>query len=128
VVNHHLVSDLISLGLWDEKMKNRIIADHGSIQNISEIPEDLKKLYRTVWEIPQKTILKMAADRGAFIDQSQSLNVHIAQPTYGKMTSMHFYGWKLAPKCTTEVLRSQSSQTLGCAASLASRSQIGIGA
>lgn len=65
-----------------------------SFQNIPEIPDDLKQLYKTVWEISQKTILKMAADRGAFIDQSQSLNIHIAEPNYGKLTSMHFYGWK----------------------------------
>lgn len=64
-------------------------------QDIAEIPEDLKSLYKTVWEISQKTILKMAADRGAYIDQSQSLNIHIAEPNYGKLTSMHFYGWKL---------------------------------
>lgn len=63
-------------------------------QNIEEIPSDLKQLYKTVWEISQKTVLKMAADRGAFIDQSQSLNIHIAEPNYGKLTSMHFYGWK----------------------------------
>lgn len=64
-------------------------------QDINEIPEDLKQLYKTVWEISQKTVLKMAADRGAYIDQSQSLNIHIAEPNYGKLTSMHFYGWKL---------------------------------
>lgn len=63
-------------------------------QNIEEIPNDLKQLYKTVWEISQKTVLKMAADRGAYIDQSQSLNIHIAEPNYGKLTSMHFYGWK----------------------------------
>lgn len=63
-------------------------------QNIEEIPDDLKQLYKTVWEISQKTVLKMAADRGAYIDQSQSLNIHIAEPNYGKLTSMHFYGWK----------------------------------
>lgn len=63
-------------------------------QSIQEIPDDLKQLYKTVWEISQKTILKMAAERGAFIDQSQSLNIHIAEPNYGKLTSMHFYGWK----------------------------------
>lgn len=63
-------------------------------QDIDEIPDDLKQLYKTVWEISQKTVLKMAADRGAFIDQSQSLNIHIAEPNYGKLTSMHFYGWK----------------------------------
>ncbi len=64
-------------------------------QNIDEIPADLKALYKTVWEIPQKTIIKMAADRGAYIDQSQSLNIHIAEPNYGKLTSMHFYAWKM---------------------------------
>ena len=65
------------------------------LQDIEEIPDDLKQLYKTVWEISQKTVLKMAADRGAYIDQSQSLNIHIAEPNYGKLTSMHFYGWKL---------------------------------
>lgn len=65
-----------------------------SLQSIPEIPDDLKQLYKTVWEISQKTVLKMAAERGAFIDQSQSLNIHIAEPNYGKLTSMHFYGWK----------------------------------
>lgn len=65
------------------------------VQDIEEIPDDLKQLYKTVWEISQKTVLKMAADRGAYIDQSQSLNIHIAEPNYGKLTSMHFYGWKL---------------------------------
>lgn len=64
------------------------------LQSIPEIPDDLKQLYKTVWEISQKTVLKMAAERGAFIDQSQSLNIHIAEPNYGKLTSMHFYGWK----------------------------------
>ena len=64
-------------------------------QGIEAIPDDLKKLYKTVWEVSQKTVLEMAADRGAFIDQSQSLNIHIAEPNYGKLTSMHFYGWKL---------------------------------
>ncbi|NXN81051.1 RIR1 reductase, partial [Bombycilla garrulus] len=96
VVNPHLLKDLTERGLWNEEMKNQIIAHNGSIQNIPEIPDDLKQLYKTVWEISQKTILKMAADRGAFIDQSQSLNIHIAEPNYGKLTSMHFYGWKQA--------------------------------
>ncbi|XP_051843450.1 ribonucleoside-diphosphate reductase large subunit isoform X2 [Antechinus flavipes] len=94
IVNPHLLKDLTERGLWNEEMKNQIIACNGSIQSIPEIPEDLKKLYKTVWEISQKTVLKMAADRGAFIDQSQSLNIHIAEPNYGKLTSMHFYGWK----------------------------------
>lgn len=107
VVNHHLLKDLTDQGLWDENMKNRLIANNGSIQNIEGIPDDLKKLYRTVWEIPQKSILKMAADRGAYIDQSQSLNVHIAEPNYGKITSMHFYGWHLGLKTGMYYLRSK---------------------
>ncbi|XP_035223518.1 ribonucleoside-diphosphate reductase large subunit-like [Stegodyphus dumicola] len=107
VVNHHLLKDLTDLNLWDENMKNRLIADSGSIQNINAIPDGLKKLYRTVWEIPQKNILKMAADRGAYIDQSQSLNVHIAEPNYGKLTSMHFYGWHLGLKTGMYYLRTK---------------------
>ena len=71
------------------------------LQNISGIPDDLKKLYKTVWELSQKTIIKMAADRGAYIDQSQSLNIHIAEPNYGKLTSMHFYAWKQVNKSTS---------------------------
>ncbi|KAJ9579859.1 hypothetical protein L9F63_004461, partial [Diploptera punctata] len=93
VVNHHLLRDLTKRGLWNEDMKNEIIAKGGS--DIAVIPADLKALYKTVWEISQKTIIKMAADRGAFIDQSQSLNIHIAEPNYGKLTSMHFYAWSL---------------------------------
>lgn len=75
-------------------MKNHLIAANGSIQNIAKIPEDLKLLYKTVWEVSQKVVIDMAADRGAFIDQSQSLNLHIAEPSYAKITSMHFRGWK----------------------------------
>ncbi|XP_026549719.1 ribonucleoside-diphosphate reductase large subunit-like, partial [Notechis scutatus] len=78
-----------------------------AFQNIPEIPEDLKQLYKTVWEISQKTILKMAADRGAFIDQSQSLNIHIAEPNYGKLSSMHFYGWKEGLKTGMYYLRTK---------------------
>ncbi|GIY34074.1 hypothetical protein CDAR_420052 [Caerostris darwini] len=107
VVNHHLVKDLINLGLWEKNMRNQIIADYGSIQNIDSIPEDRKKLYRTVWEIKQRAIVKMAADRGPFIDQSQSLNIHIAEPNYQKMTSMHFYGWKLGLKTGMYYLRTK---------------------
>lgn len=124
IVNPHLLKDLTERGLWSDSMKNQLIAHNGSVQvelrqnkricfislrqrlifykqflicqqNIQEIPDDLKQLYKTVWEISQKTVLKMAADRGAYIDQSQSLNIHIAEPNYGKLTSMHFYGWKL---------------------------------
>lgn len=107
VVNHHLLRDLVELGLWDEDMKNHLIQENGSVQNIDNIPDDLKALYKTVWEISQKTVLKMAADRGAFIDQSQSLNVHIADPSYAKLTSMHFYGWKKGLKTGMYYLRTK---------------------
>jgi len=88
-------------------MKNQIIASNGSVQNIDRIPDDLKALYKTVWEISQKTILKMAADRGAFIDQSQSLNVHMAKPSMEKLTSMHFYGWNIGLKTGMYYLRTK---------------------
>uniref|UniRef100_T1HAX5 RIBORED_LARGE domain-containing protein n=1 Tax=Rhodnius prolixus TaxID=13249 RepID=T1HAX5_RHOPR len=107
VVNHHLLRDLVDLKIWNEDMKNELIKNNGSVQNIKGIPDDLKAIYKTVWEISQKTILKMAADRGAFIDQSQSLNVHIAEPNYGKLTSMHFYGWKLGLKTGMYYLRTK---------------------
>lgn len=107
VVNPHLLRDLTERDLWDEDMKNEIIANNGSIQDIERIPDDLKMLYKTVWEIPQKIILKMAADRGAFIDQSQSLNVHMAKPTTEKLTSMHFYGWKMGLKTGMYYLRTK---------------------
>jgi ribonucleoside-diphosphate reductase subunit M1 len=90
VVNPWLLRDLVDLGLWNDNMKNRIIGSNGSIQNIPNIPQELKALYKTVWELSQKTIIDMAADRGAFIDQSQSLNIHIKDPSFGKITSMHF--------------------------------------
>ncbi|XP_046448198.1 ribonucleoside-diphosphate reductase large subunit-like [Daphnia pulex] len=107
VVNHHLLRDLTEGGLWNEDVKNGIIANNGSIQNIDGIPDDLKALYKTVWEIPQRIVIKMAADRGAFIDQSQSLNIHIAEPNYGKLTSMHFYSWKLGLKTGMYYLRTK---------------------
>jgi ribonucleoside-diphosphate reductase subunit M1 len=90
VVNPWLLKDLVDLGLWSDNMKNRIIADNGSIQNVPNIPQELKAMYKTVWELSQKTIIDMAADRGAYIDQSQSLNIHIKDPSFGKITSMHF--------------------------------------
>jgi len=107
VVNQHLLKDLSDRGLWNDDLKNEIISHNGSIQKIDTIPEDLKKLYRTVWEIPQKNLINMAADRGAFIDQSQSLNIHIAEPTFGKMSSMHFYAWKRGLKTGLYYLRTR---------------------
>ncbi|KAJ4858831.1 ribonucleotide reductase [Trichoderma afarasin] len=109
VVNPWLLKDLVDTGLWSDAMKNRIIAENGSIQNIPNIPEDIKALYKTVWEISQRQIVQMAADRGAFIDQSQSLNIHMKDPTMGKITSMHFTGWKLGLKTGMYYLRTQAA-------------------
>lgn len=109
VVNPWLLRDLVEMGLWSDNMKNRIIADGGSIQNIPNIPDDIKALYKTVWEISQRTIVQMAADRGAFIDQSQSLNIHMKEPTMGKITSMHFAGWKLGLKTGMYYLRTMAA-------------------
>ena len=109
VVNPWLLKDLVDLGLWSDNMKNRIIADGGSVQNIPNIPSDIKDLYKTVWEISQRTVIQMAADRGAFIDQSQSLNIHLKEPTMGKITSMHFAGWKLGLKTGMYYLRTMAA-------------------
>ncbi|KAL8854762.1 MAG: hypothetical protein Q9221_000545 [Calogaya cf. arnoldii] len=109
VVNPWLLKDLVDMGLWSDNMKNRIIADGGSIQNVPNIPADMKALYKTVWEISQRTIVQMAADRGAFIDQSQSLNIHLKDPTMGKITSMHFAGWKLGLKTGMYYLRTMAA-------------------
>lgn len=109
VVNKHLMKDLVKLGLWNEELKNKIIANKGSIQNLSEIPQNIKDLYKTVWEISQKVIINMAADRGAFICQSQSLNIHIQDPNIGKLTSMHFYAWEKGLKTGMYYLRSQAA-------------------
>jgi ribonucleoside-diphosphate reductase alpha subunit len=109
LVNRYLVNDLTTLGLWNPEMKNRIIAEKGSIQDIDVIPQNIKNLYKTVWEISQKTILDMAADRGVFIDQSQSLNIHMKDPTFGKLSSMHFHGWKLGLKTGMYYLRSKAA-------------------
>ena len=109
VVNKHLLKDLIKLGLWNDNMKNKLIIANGSIQNIPEIPQNIKDIYKTVWEISQKKILDMAADRGAYICQSQSLNVHIQDPNFGKLTSMHFYAWKKGLKTGMYYLRTKAA-------------------
>lgn len=106
-INRHLVHDLIELGLWDEHLKNKIVAHNGSVQNIDEIPASLKQLYKTVWEIPQRVLIDMAADRGAFVDQSQSFNVFMPQVNFGKLTSMHFYAWKKGLKTGMYYLRTK---------------------
>jgi ribonucleoside-diphosphate reductase subunit M1 len=109
IVNPYLIKDLSELGLWDDSMKNQIINDNGSVQNIPTVPKDLRELYKTVWEISQRSILDMAADRGAYIDQSQSLNIHMADPNYSKLTSMHFHGWKKGLKTGMYYLRTKAA-------------------
>ena len=109
VVNQHLLRDLMSRGLWTAEIRNQIIAHNGSVQHIPEIPDDLKGLYRTSWEIKQRALIDMAADRGAFIDQSQSFNVFVQDPNYGKLSSMHFYGWKKGLKTGMYYLRTKAA-------------------
>eukprot|EP00581_Thalassiosira_minuscula_P009571 CAMPEP_0183703940 /NCGR_PEP_ID=MMETSP0737-20130205/1472_1 /TAXON_ID=385413 /ORGANISM="Thalassiosira miniscula, Strain CCMP1093" /LENGTH=815 /DNA_ID=CAMNT_0025930747 /DNA_START=57 /DNA_END=2504 /DNA_ORIENTATION=+ len=107
VVNKHLLRDLTSSGFWTERVRNKIIADGGSVQNVAELPKEIRDVYKTVWEIPQRAILDMAADRGAFICQSQSMNVHIGEPSSKKLTSMHFYAWKKGLKTGMYYLRTR---------------------
>jgi ribonucleoside-diphosphate reductase alpha chain len=109
IVNKHLLKDLMELNLWNDDMKQRIIASNGSVQNIDEIPASLKEIYKTVWEIKQKDIIDMAADRGAYICQSQSMNLFVQQPNYAKLTSMHFYGWKKGLKTGMYYLRTKAA-------------------
>ena len=109
IVNKHLLRDLVKLGIWNDRLKNKLMASNGSIQNIDEIPENIKELYKTAWEISQKEILDMAADRGAYIDQSQSLNIFMENANFAKLTSMHFYGWKAGLKTGMYYLRTKSA-------------------
>ena len=109
IVNPYLLKDLVDMGIWDEAMKSNIIANNGSIQQLPNIPQEMKDLYKTVWELSQKTIIDMAADRQAFIDQSHSMNIHIMAPTMGKLTSMHFYGWSKGLKTGMYYLRTQAA-------------------
>ncbi|PKV67309.1 ribonucleoside-diphosphate reductase subunit alpha [Pontibacter ramchanderi] len=109
VVNKHLLKDLINLGLWNDKMKNAIIAANGSVQDIPNIPQNIKDLYKTVWEISQRTVIDMSADRGAYICQSQSLNLHVMNVNFGKLTSMHFHAWKKGLKTGMYYLRTKAA-------------------
>jgi ribonucleotide reductase alpha subunit len=109
VVNKHLVRDLMALDLWTPQLKERIVAANGSVQGIAEIPDILKARYKTVWEIKQKTLIDMAADRGAYICQSQSLNLFVPDPTIAKLSSMHFYGWRKGLKTGIYYLRTKSA-------------------
>merc|ERR1719277_2388570 len=107
-VNRHLLRDLIKRDLWTDDMRVQLIAHNGSVQNL-DLPADLKNLYKTVWEIKQRTILDMAADRGVYIDQSQSLNIHMVDATTAKLSSMHFHGWGLGLKTGMYYLRTKAA-------------------
>jgi ribonucleoside-diphosphate reductase alpha chain len=109
VVNKHLLIDLVKLGLWNDDVKNAIMANNGSIQAIDGIPDNIKELYKTVWELSMRDIIDMAADRGLFIDQSQSLNLFVESPNMGKLTSMHFYAWKKGLKTGMYYLRTKAA-------------------
>jgi ribonucleotide reductase alpha subunit len=108
VINKHLMKDLLALGLWTDEIKDAIIACDGSVQTLPDIPDDLKALYKTVWEIKQRALIDLAADRGAFVDQSQSLSIFMENPTFQQLTSMHFYGWKKGLKTGMYYLRTRS--------------------
>jgi ribonucleoside-diphosphate reductase alpha chain len=110
VVNKHLLRDLNTLGLWNDDLKNQIMLANGSIQDIPEIPQNLKELYKTVWEIKQRNIIDMSADRGAFICQSQSLNLFVESPNFAKLTSMHFHAWKKGLKTGMYYLRTKAAR------------------
>ncbi|CAA6673102.1 unnamed protein product [Spirodela intermedia] len=109
VVNKHLLHDLTEMGIWSPGVKNKIIYEDGSVLNIPEVPDHLKAIYKTVWEIKQRTLVDMAVDRGCFIDQSQSLNIHMDQPNFGKLTSLHFYAWTKGLKTGMYYLRSRAA-------------------
>ena len=109
VVNKHLLKDLVELNLWNDEMKNHIISHNGSVQKIDSIPDEIKEIYKTVWEIKQRTLIDLAADRGAYICQSQSLNLFVDTPSTSKLTSMHFYGWRKGLKTGMYYLRSKAA-------------------
>merc|ERR1719262_2164856 len=108
-VNRHLLKDLIKRDLWTEDVRVQLIAHNGSVQHIDQIPSDVKELYKTVWEIKQRAVLDMAADRGAYIDQSQSLNIHMVDATTAKLSSMHFHAWQLGLKTGMYYLRTKAA-------------------
>merc|ERR1712100_851316 len=107
-VNRHLLRDLIERGLWTDEMRMQLIAHNGSVQHL-DLPADIKDLYKTVWEIKQRHVLDMAADRGAYIDQSQSLNIHMTDATTAKLSSMHFHGWAIGLKTGMYYLRTKAA-------------------
>ena len=109
LVNRELVKELSKRNLWNKEMRDKIILENGSVQNISDFPDDLKDVYKTVWETSQKTVIDMAADRAPFIDQTQSMNLWLSTPTFGKVNSMHMYAWKKGLKTGMYYLRSRSA-------------------
>jgi ribonucleotide reductase alpha subunit len=109
LVNRHLVEELTKRKLWDKEMRDNIILENGSVQNIHNFPEDLKEIFKTVWETSQKIVIDMATDRSPFIDQTQSMNLWLANPTFGKVSSMHMYAWKKGLKTGMYYLRSRSA-------------------
>ena len=109
IVNKYLLKDLVGLGLWNDEMKQRLMAANGSIQDFDEIPADIKEIYKTVWEISQKVVIDMAADRGAYICQSQSMNLFLENPNFSKLSSMHFYAWSKGLKTGMYYLRSKAA-------------------
>ena len=111
MVNKYLIRDLIELGVWDEKIKNSIIENRGSIQHLTELPEHVRNKYKIVWEIPSKHIIDMAADRGAFICQSQSMNLWLKDPTFRTLGSMHIYAWKKGLKTGIYYLRRKAAHS-----------------
>jgi len=109
IVNKHLLKDLVKEGLWTKDMRQKIMVANGSVQNIEEVPQRLKDLYKTAWEISQKAIIDLSADRGAYICQSQSLNIFMENANFGKLTSMHFYGWEKGLKTGMYYLRTKAA-------------------
>jgi ribonucleoside-diphosphate reductase alpha chain len=108
VINKHLVKALQERGLWSDALKDRIIGNNGSVQGLAEVPEDVQRVFKTVWEIKQKALIDMAADRGPYVCQSQSLNVFMGDPDYRKLTSMHFYAWRKGLKTGIYYLRTKA--------------------
>jgi len=107
VVNKHLINELAERGLWTKAVKDAVLARGGSVQGVPGVPEDVQRLYKTAWELSQKSVIDMAADRGAFVCQSQSMNLFVAEPTFKKLSSMHFYAWKKGLKTGVYYLRTR---------------------
>ena len=108
IINKYLIQDLLDLGIWNQTIKDKIIMNDGSVQNIDEIPQNIKDLYKTIWELKQKALIDLAADRAPFVCQTQSMNLFVKNPTYKILNAMHFYSWKKGLKTGIYYLRSQA--------------------